>query len=134
MASHSSILAWRIPWAEEPGELQSLGSQRVGHDWSTNTFTFLNEFRVPYTVLSFPNITYIISILSSFLPSCLLIVLITSHTSTYDFHTSLSPASSESLILCEFLSSLKTRGLKIRALICLISIFAPLLSVFHAAV
>ena len=78
MASHSSILAWRIPWAEEPGELQSLGSQRVGHDWSTNTFTFLNEFRVPYTVLSFPNITYIISILSSFLPSLLLIVLITS--------------------------------------------------------
>ena len=67
MATHSSILAWRIPWAEEPGELQSLGSQRVGHDWATNTFTFMNEFRVPYTVLSFPNITCIISILSSFL-------------------------------------------------------------------
>ena len=32
MASHSSILAWRIPWAEEPGRLQSLGSQRVRHD------------------------------------------------------------------------------------------------------
>ena len=32
MATHSSILAWRIPWAEEPGEIQSLGSQRVGHD------------------------------------------------------------------------------------------------------
>ena len=31
MATHSSILAWRIPWAEEPGGLQSLGSQRVGH-------------------------------------------------------------------------------------------------------
>ena len=32
MATHSSILAWRIPWTEEPAELQSTGSQRVGHD------------------------------------------------------------------------------------------------------
>ena len=32
MAPHSSILAWRIPWMEEPGGLQSMGSQRVGHD------------------------------------------------------------------------------------------------------
>ena len=32
MATHSSILAWRIPWTEEPGRLQSMGSQRVGHD------------------------------------------------------------------------------------------------------
>ena len=31
-ATHSSILAWRIPWTEEPGGLQSVGSQRVGHD------------------------------------------------------------------------------------------------------
>ena len=34
MATHSSILAWRIPWAEDPGRLQSMGSQRVGRDWS----------------------------------------------------------------------------------------------------
>ena len=34
LATHSSILAWRIAWTEEPGRLQSLGSQRVGHDWS----------------------------------------------------------------------------------------------------
>ena len=40
MATHSSILAWRIPWTEEPGRLQSMGSQRVGYDWATNTFTF----------------------------------------------------------------------------------------------
>ena len=33
MATHSSVLAWRIPWKEEPGGLQSLGSQRVRHDW-----------------------------------------------------------------------------------------------------
>ena len=32
MATHSGILAWRIPWTEEPGGLQSMGSQRVGHD------------------------------------------------------------------------------------------------------
>ena len=32
MATHSSTLTWKIPWTEEPGELQSLGSQRVGHD------------------------------------------------------------------------------------------------------
>ena len=40
MATHSSILAWRIPWTEEPGGLQSMGSQRVGHDWVTNTHTY----------------------------------------------------------------------------------------------
>ena len=36
MATHSSILAWKIPWMEEPGGLQSMGSQRVGHDWATS--------------------------------------------------------------------------------------------------
>ena len=34
MATHSHILAWRTPWTEEPGGLRSVGSQRVGHDWS----------------------------------------------------------------------------------------------------
>ena len=34
MATHSSVLVWRIPWTEEPGGLQSMGSQRVGHDGS----------------------------------------------------------------------------------------------------
>ena len=33
MTTHSNLLAWRIPWTEEPGELQSIGSQRVGHNW-----------------------------------------------------------------------------------------------------
>ena len=36
MATHSSILAWRIPWTEEPGGLQSTGWQRVGHNWATS--------------------------------------------------------------------------------------------------
>ena len=40
MATHSSILAWRNPWTEEPGGLQSMGSQSVGHDWVTNTHLF----------------------------------------------------------------------------------------------
>ena len=38
MAIHSSILFWRIPWREESGGLQSMGSKRVRHDWATNTF------------------------------------------------------------------------------------------------
>ena len=41
MATHSSILAWRIPWMEEPGRLQSMGSQRVGHDWATSLFSVM---------------------------------------------------------------------------------------------
>ena len=38
METHFSILAWRIPWTEEPGRLQSMGSQRVKHNGATNTF------------------------------------------------------------------------------------------------
>ena len=39
MATHSSTLAWRIPWMEEPGRLQSMGLQRVRHDWATSLWT-----------------------------------------------------------------------------------------------
>ena len=39
MTTHSSSLAWRIPWTEESGGLKSMGSQRVGHDWATKTHT-----------------------------------------------------------------------------------------------
>ena len=44
MAPHSSTLAWKIPWTEEPGGLQSVGSLRVGHDWATSLslFTFMH--------------------------------------------------------------------------------------------
>ena len=38
MATHTSILAWRIPWTEEPGRLQSMGLQGVRHNWATNTY------------------------------------------------------------------------------------------------
>ena len=40
MATHSSILAWKIPWTEEPGRLQSMGSQRVRPDWATSLSLF----------------------------------------------------------------------------------------------
>ena len=46
MATHSSALAWKIPWTEEPGRLQSMGSQRVGHDWATSISFFLSFFPV----------------------------------------------------------------------------------------
>ena len=42
MATHSSTLAWRIPWREEPGRLQSMGSQRDGHDWATSLQSLVN--------------------------------------------------------------------------------------------
>ena len=44
MAPHSSTLAWKIPWTEKPGGLQSMGSLRVGHDWATSLslFTFMH--------------------------------------------------------------------------------------------
>ena len=44
MATHSSTLAWKIPWMDEPGRLQSMGSLKVGHDWATSLslFTFMH--------------------------------------------------------------------------------------------
>ena len=50
MATHSSVPVWRIPWTEEPGGFQSMGSQRVSHNWVTNIFTFLFSF---HTLLPF---------------------------------------------------------------------------------
>ena len=41
MAPHSSTLAWKLPWMEEPGGLQSMGSLRVGHDWTTSLSLFI---------------------------------------------------------------------------------------------
>ena len=41
MATHSSILAWRIPWTEEPGGLQSMWLKRAGHDWAMNTTLYI---------------------------------------------------------------------------------------------
>ena len=44
MALHSSTPAWKIPWMEEPGRLQSMGSRRVGHDWATSLSLFTFHF------------------------------------------------------------------------------------------
>ena len=55
MATHSSTLAWKIPWMEEPGRLQSMGSQRVGHDrvTSLSLFTFMHWRRKWQSILVF---------------------------------------------------------------------------------
>ena len=50
IATHSSILAWRIPWTEETGGLQSIGSQRVGHDWANNTL-LTKCFYLPHVLI-----------------------------------------------------------------------------------
>ena len=46
MATHSSILAWRIPWTEDPGGLQSMGLQRVGHDWRDLAHIHANQTKI----------------------------------------------------------------------------------------
>ena len=49
MATHSSILAWRIAWTEEPGGLQSMGSQRVGHDCTENVLLVYRKILRDFT-------------------------------------------------------------------------------------
>ena len=52
MATHSSILAWRLPWTEEPSRLKSMGSQRAGHDWATTTnLLILDSFERNYHLI-----------------------------------------------------------------------------------
>ena len=63
MTTHSSILAWRIPWTEEPGGLQSMGSQRVGDDWSSLAqhillSVFHNFYVMPFWSSSPPRTPY----------------------------------------------------------------------------
>ena len=53
MATHSSVLAWRIPWTEKPGRLQSMGSHRVGHDWSDLAAAAATKVLFPKLVLKF---------------------------------------------------------------------------------
>ena len=75
MATHSSTLAGRIPWTEEPGGLQSVGSQRGRHDWATNTcehtpqsyFSFLKFLGCSYSLFFHANFTvsFLVSIASS---------------------------------------------------------------------
>ena len=53
MATHSRILAWEVPWADEPGGLQSMGSERVGHNWVSNTFTIPEQLSFYHNVFCF---------------------------------------------------------------------------------
>ena len=69
LATHSSTLAWKIPWNEEPGRLQSMGSQRVGHNWATS-------LHFKWTAVSL----YLFEILISIIlltPSCATLVILT---------------------------------------------------------
>ena len=54
MATYFNILAWRIPWTEEPGGLQSMGSHRVGHTWVTNPSTFTSPRLRPHARAGVP--------------------------------------------------------------------------------
>ena len=63
MATHSNLLAWRIPWTEEPVRLQSMGSQRVRRDRVTNTFTFI-QLKIQNTDNSFDTPMYVIATLT----------------------------------------------------------------------
>ena len=54
-ATHSSILAWKIPWTEKPGGLQSMGLQKVGHDWETSLFLITEiQCLIPGSVRTIP--------------------------------------------------------------------------------
>ena len=56
MITHSRILAWRIPWTEEPGGLQSMGSQGIGHDWVTELNWYLHHLLLPFGYINMKNI------------------------------------------------------------------------------
>ena len=77
MAAHSSILAWEIQWLEEPGRLQSMGSQRVGHDWARTHSNLYNispkrenpkiKWATCILIFLIPSLTFFPSSFSSFL-------------------------------------------------------------------
>ena len=49
MAIHSSTIAWKIPWTKDPGRLQSMGSQRVRHDWATGLYVPIDIFLIVWS-------------------------------------------------------------------------------------
>ena len=65
MATHSSILAWRIPWTEEPGGLQSIGSQSIRHDRSSLACTHAHGFSFTLVHLGSDSSKWLVSLLSS---------------------------------------------------------------------
>ena len=67
MAIYSSIFAWRIPWRWEPGGLQSMGLQRVGHNWAINTDTLVDMLSVAFFLQSSITATEILLLTKSIL-------------------------------------------------------------------
>ena len=55
MATHSNILAWKFPWTEEPGRLQSMGLKRVGHNWVTEQAHHILVTQLPVMVTVLQN-------------------------------------------------------------------------------
>ena len=74
VATHSSILAWRIPWTEEPGVLQSMGSQRVGYDWTVLKTIKMKVIRPPMTSFKMTVRAYYAISTSVYKISCILLV------------------------------------------------------------
>ena len=78
MATQSSILAWRIPWTEEPGRLSSMGLQRVGHNWSNlahiyvHMYTYVDNKKFTTSPIWYPFLTFPIYFLSYLWVLCVL--------------------------------------------------------------
>ena len=90
MATYSSILAWRIPWTKKSGKLQSMGWQRVRHDWATFTFTFQRcliywRKKIHQRLLLNVNISQYSSRLHCFLSYIRVFSSLLSHTSTQNY-------------------------------------------------
>ena len=64
MATHSSVPAWKIPWTEKPGRLQSMGSHRVGHDWSDLAVAAAAMPRSVFLLFSSRSLWYLVLCLS----------------------------------------------------------------------
>ena len=58
MVTRSSILAWKVSWTEEPGGLQSMGSQRAGHNWATNTYELTKGSNMQSAAMSNPSVEF----------------------------------------------------------------------------
>ena len=59
MAIHSSTIAWEIPWTEDPGRLQSMGSQRVRHDWATSLYRMCMLFLLNIIISGFVSLIWV---------------------------------------------------------------------------
>ena len=91
MATHSSILAWRIPWTEKPGRLQSMGSPKIGHDWATFAFTAMNiGIHVSLSVMLFSGYmpsSGVVGSYGSFIPNFLRNLHTVLHSGCINFHS-----------------------------------------------